>query len=81
MKSKRFEVLAARPVNQDCFVQECPEMGFIAMDSPYDPAPSLKIEGGRVTEMDGKRREDFDFNDSFIADNAMEVTSHGWQAG
>lgn len=73
MKSKRFEVLAARPVNQDCFVQECPEMGFIAMDSPYDPAPSLKIEGGRVTEMDGKRREDFDFNDSFIADHAIDL--------
>ncbi len=73
MKSKRFEVLAARPVNQDCFVQECPEMGFIAMDSPYDPAPSLKIEGGRVIEMDGKRREDFDFNDSFIADHAIDL--------
>lgn len=73
MKSKRFEVLAARPVNQDCFVQECPEMGFIAMDSPYDPAPSLKIKGGRVTEMDGKRREDFDFNDSFIADHAIDL--------
>jgi len=73
MKSKRFEVLAARPVNQDCFVQECPEMGFIAMDSPYDLAPSLKIEGGRVTEMDGKRREDFDFNDSFIADHAIDL--------
>lgn len=74
MKSKRFEVLAARPVNQDCFVQECPEMGFIAMDSPYDPAPSLKIEGGRIVEMDGKRREDFDFNDSFIADHAIDLS-------
>ena len=74
MKSKRFEVLAARPVNQDCFVQECPEMGFIAIDSPYDPVPSLKIEGGRVTEMDGKRREDFDFNDSFIADHAIDLS-------
>ena len=76
-------------------MQECPEMGFIAMDSPYDPAPSLKIEGGRVTEMDGKRREDFDFNDSFIADHAIDLAvaevwltsagakkkSHGWQAG
>lgn len=74
MKSKRFEVLAARPVNQDCFVQECPEMGFIAMDSPYDPVPSLKIEGGRIVEMDGKRREDFDFNDSFIADHAIDLS-------
>lgn len=74
MKSKRFEVLAARPVNQDCFVKECPEMGFVAMDSPFDPKPSIKIENGRVTEMDGKRREDFDFNDSFIADHAIDLT-------
>lgn len=73
MKSKRFEVLAARPVNQDCFVGECPEMGFISMDSPYDPAPSIKIEGGVVTEMDGKARKDFDFNDSFIADHALNL--------
>lgn len=74
MKSKRFEVLAARPVNQDCFVKECPEMGFIAMDSPYDPKPSLRIENGRVVEMDGKHREDFDFNDSFIADHALDLS-------
>lgn len=73
MKSKRFEVLAGRPVNQDCFVKECPEMGFIAMDSPYDPQPSLRIENGRVAEMDGKVREDFDFNDSFIADHALDL--------
>lgn len=73
MKSKRFEVLAARPVNQDCFVRECPEMGFVAMDSPYDPKPSLRIEGGVVTEMDGKARGDFDFNDSFIADHALDL--------
>lgn len=73
MKSKRFEVLAGRPVNQDCFVKECPEMGFIAMDSPYDPQPSLRIENGRVAEMDGKARKDFDFNDSFIADHALDL--------
>lgn len=75
MKSKRFEVLAARPINEDCFVKECPEMGFVAMDSPFDPKPSITIENGRVTEMDGKRREDFDFNDSFIADHAIDLAA------
>ena len=44
MKSKRFEVLAARPVNQDGYVQEWPEVGLIAMNSPFDPKPSIKIE-------------------------------------
>lgn len=75
MKSKRFEVLAARPINEDCFVKECPEMGFVAMDSPFDPKPSITIENGRVIEMDGKRREDFDFNDSFIADHAIDLAA------
>ena len=46
MKSKRFEVLSQRPVNQDGYVKEWVEEGFIAMESPQDPKPSLKIEGG-----------------------------------
>ena len=49
MKSKRFEVLAARPVNQDGYVQEWPEVGLIAMNSPFDPKPSIKIENGVIT--------------------------------
>ena len=44
MKSKRFEVLAARPVNQDGYVKEWAEVGLIAMNSPFDPKPSIKIE-------------------------------------
>ena len=44
MKSKRFEVLSQRPVNQDGYVKEWVEEGFIAMESPQDPKPSLKIE-------------------------------------
>jgi len=59
MKSKRFEVLSQRPVNQDGYVKEWVEEGFIAMESPQDPKPSLVIEGGRIVELDGKHREDF----------------------
>ena len=43
MRSKRFEALAKRPVNQDGFVKEWIEEGFIAMESPNDPKPSIKI--------------------------------------
>jgi propanediol dehydratase large subunit len=67
VKSKRFEVLDARPVNQDGFVTEWPEVGLIAMESPNDPKPSIKIVAGKVVEMDGKKREDFDMVDTFIA--------------
>lgn len=73
MKSKRFEALAQRPVNQDGFVKEWAEVGFVSMESPYDPKPSIKIEDGKVTELDGKKREDFDFLDTFIADRAIDL--------
>ena len=43
MRSKRFEALAKRPVNQDGFVKEWIEEGFIAMESPNDPKPSSKL--------------------------------------
>ena len=43
------------------------------MTSPYDPKPSVKVANGRIVELDGKKREDFDFIDQFIADYAMNV--------
>ena len=67
MRSKRFEALDARPVNQDGFVSEWPEVGLIAMDSPNDPKPSIRIQNGRVVELDGKACADFDMLDTFIA--------------
>ncbi|MCU6172523.1 propanediol/glycerol family dehydratase large subunit, partial [Enterobacter bugandensis] len=67
MKSKRFEALAKRPVNQDGFVKEWIEEGFIAMESPNDPKPSIKIVNGVVTELDGKPQSSFDLIDHFIA--------------
>lgn len=72
-RSKRFEVLAARPVNQDGFVKEWPEVGLIAMGSPNDPTPSIKIENGKIVEMDGVARSNFDFIEQFIADYAIDV--------
>ena len=73
-RQKRFEVLAARPVNQDGFVVEWPEVGLIAMGSPNDPVPSIKVQNGKVVEMDGLPRDKFDFIDQFIADYAIDVS-------
>lgn len=73
MRSKRFEVLAQRPVNQDGLIGEWPEEGLIAMDSPNDPKASIKIQDGIVVELDGKKREDFDTIDRFIADYAINL--------
>ena len=73
MRSKRFEVLGARPVNKDGYVKEWPEVGLIAMNSPLDPKPSVKVVNGKIVELDGKKREDFDLLDYFIADNGIVV--------
>lgn len=75
MKSKRFEALAQRPVNKDGFVKEWVEEGFIAMDSPLDPKPSIRIENGEIVELDGKKKEDFDLIDSFIANYGIDITN------
>lgn len=73
-KSKRFEILSKRPIANDGFVKEWQEVGFISMESPKDPKPSIKIENGKVIEMDGKARAEFDFIDSFIADFAIDTS-------
>lgn len=73
MKSKRFQVLADRPVNKDGFVEEWAEVGLIAMDGPNDPKPSVKIENGTIVELDGKKREEFDMLDRFIADYSINL--------
>lgn len=73
MKSKRFQVLSQRPVNQDGIIGEWPEEGLVAMHSHNDPKPSIKIENGKVLELDSVKREDFDMIDRFIADYAINL--------
>ncbi len=70
--SLRTQSLEARPVNLDGFVEEWPEKGMVAMDSAFDPEPSIRVENGVVMEMDGTERADFDFIDQFIADHAID---------
>ena len=72
-RSKRIETLDQRPVNLDGFINDWPEMGFVAMSSPYDPKPSVKVREGKIVELDGKKREEFDFIDQFIADYAIDI--------
>lgn len=71
--SKRTEILENRPVNLDGFVEEWPEKGLVAMESDFDPQPSVRVEGGRIVELDGRSRAEFDFMDTFIADHAIDV--------
>ncbi|WP_264002264.1 propanediol/glycerol family dehydratase large subunit [Mycolicibacterium sediminis] len=70
----RMRVLDARPVNLDGFSVPDPELGLIAMSSPFDPEPSLVIESGRIVDLDGKARNDFDVIDEFIANRGIDLS-------
>ena len=72
-RQKRFEELEKRPIHQDTFVKEWPEEGFVAMMGPNDPKPSVKVENGKIVEMDGKKLEDFDLIDLYIAKYGINI--------
>jgi len=72
--SRRFAVLAERDINKETFVEPWAEAGLMVADSPYDPAPSLRIEAGKIVELDGKERANFDAIDHWIADHAIDLT-------
>src|SRR5689334_6640276 len=72
-QSRRFALLAEREINKETFVEPWPEAGLIVADSPFDPSPSLRLEGGHVVELDGRARADFDMLDCFIADRSLDL--------
>lgn len=74
-RSKRFQKRAERAVNKDTFVHENPDLGLIVMSSPHDPLPSIRIEQGRITEMDGRAAADFDAIDRYIARYGINIES------
>ncbi len=73
MRSRRFALLDERDINRETFVEPWAEAGLVVTDSPFDPLPSIVIEHGRVTELDGRARADFDVLDEFIADRALDL--------
>ncbi len=73
LKSHRFQALAQREINRETFVEPWPEAGLIVADSPADPQPSLRLEGGRVVDLDGRERAQFDALDFFIADHSLDL--------
>src|SRR5207244_10201212 len=71
--SARSAFLATRPISRDNLVPEDPALGLIAFSSPFDPEPSLRIEDGRVVELDGTPEADFDILDEFIARHSIDL--------
>lgn len=73
-RSKRFEKLEKMPINSDGFSYEWTDVGLITMESPNDPTPSVRVQDGKIIEMDGVERKDFDSLNRFIADNGIDVS-------
>src|SRR6266508_1854914 len=73
--SARSAFLAARPISRDNLVPEDPALGLVAFSSPFDPQPSLRIQAGRVVELDGKAEADFDLLDEFIARRGIDLSA------
>ena len=71
--SLRAQYYATRPISRDNLVPEDPALGLGAFSSPFDPEPSLRIEAGRVVELDGKREEEFDLIDEFVARRCIDL--------
>ncbi|GAA5065794.1 propanediol dehydratase large subunit [Thermocatellispora tengchongensis] len=70
----RIRFMDAQRVNLDGFAVENPELGLVALASPYDPEPGLTVVDGRVTEMDGVKAADFDAIDAFIAAHGLDLS-------
>jgi len=71
--SARSAFLATRPISRDNLVPEDPALGLVAFSSPFDPEPSLRIEGGRIVELDGKPEAEFDVIDEFVARHGIDL--------
>jgi propanediol dehydratase large subunit len=61
-------------VNLDGFAHEDVGLGLLAMNSPHDPRPSLRVENGRVVEMDSRPVADFDALDAMIAAHGVDIS-------
>jgi propanediol dehydratase large subunit len=69
----RIRFMDRQRVNLDGFAVEDPALGLTAIRSPDDPAPSLVITDGRVTELDGVPEAEFDSIDAYIARHGLDL--------
>src|SRR5688500_8459804 len=69
--SRRAREREAQPVRMDMTIHEGPEAGLVLMGGPADPPASVRVQNGRVVEIDGRSERDFDSIDRFIARHAI----------
>jgi propanediol dehydratase large subunit len=69
----RIRFMDEQRVNLDGFAREDAALGLIALRSPADPEPSLRVVDGVVVELDGRARADFDTIDGYIAAHGLDL--------
>jgi propanediol dehydratase large subunit len=72
-RSARFVAREARGLRKELLIEPLAELGLVAMNGPNDPTPSLVLEGDRVVELDGRREEEWDALDHFVARYGLDV--------
>src|SRR6185503_7234180 len=72
-RSERFVSREQRELRRELLISPYPELGLVAMDGPNDPEPGLQIENGSVIAMDGRRADDFDVIDRFVARYGLDL--------
>ncbi len=71
--SKRSVTRARQPVRRDTAIEEWPDAGIVVYGGPGDPQPSVRVEAGRIVEIDGRTESEFDMIDHFIALHALDA--------
>lgn len=74
-RSKRYEALEKKPINEDTFFAQEDEYGLTAMHSKYDPTPEILIKEDKIVRMDGKSVEEFDSIEYFIANYGIDIAN------
>ncbi len=71
-RSERARQRERQPVRSDTTIHEWPEAGLVLFHGPADPEASVRVESGRIVELDGRSEDDFDSLDRFIARHAID---------
>jgi propanediol dehydratase large subunit len=72
--SGRFAGRGERELRREVLIEPLHELGLVAMNGPNDPGPSLVVESGRVVEIDGRREEQWDALDHYLARHGLDPT-------
>jgi propanediol dehydratase large subunit len=70
--TRRARERERQPVRRDTTIQEWPEAGLVLTGGPADPRASVRVDSGRIVEIDGRTEDAFDAVDRFIAAHALD---------